>query len=84
MKIRYFDLPAKEKQVLDLIMENGKHGERDLRRGLSKEMGVAERTAKAYLHRLYNAYNIDARQRGPWAPSVRLVYLRAKEMGLIQ
>lgn len=52
------------------------------RRSIGIAMNLKEATLKRYMHIVTLHYGIPAK--GPFVPSVRVVYLRAKELGLIQ
>ena len=72
----YDQLSPRLQQFVDLLM--GGHN----RRSIGIAMNLKEPTLKRYLHIITLHYGIPPK--GAFVPSVRLVYLRAKELGLIQ
>lgn len=74
-------LTAREKEIVDLVMSGLYVAEgRDYRKELGRQLGISESTVAKHCWRIYAIYRIDlSKFRG----MVRLVYLRAKELGLI-
>jgi DNA-binding CsgD family transcriptional regulator len=75
----YKQLTPRQQYIVDLMME-GRLGA-DYRQGIADRMGVSINTAKNYLRLIWLRYGIDASR---YAPRVRLVYLRARELGMVQ
>ena len=72
----YSLLSPTQRKITDAIFNCEIEG-RDLQMGLAKLFDMKLQTVKAHLHQVYLKYGIAQKQ---WIPSVRLVYLRSKEL----
>lgn len=75
----YDKLSPKEKEVLDYMMFSHLQENR-LILSLSKALNTSRRTMQNRLKIIYIKYDIDTTY---WAPRCRLVYLRGRELGMI-
>lgn len=78
-KSGYERLTQRYRDMVDLIMR-GEFLARDYVRSTAKSLGIAPRTAKNRMARIFMVYGIDCKR---YHGAVRLVYLRSKELGLI-
>jgi DNA-binding CsgD family transcriptional regulator len=71
---------AKEKAIVDYMLNSKPNFGKPTRQNIADHFGVKVHTVIRHLRNLYDAYGIDSEI---FSPQVRLVYLRAKELGLI-
>lgn len=76
----YDMLSPRQQFLVDFVLWSGYNGI-EYKIEAAKVLGIAERTVKADMTAIFNAYGIDKKN---CIPSVRLVYLRSKELGLIK
>lgn len=76
----YESLSPRQKQAVDILM-SGDCAPRNTIATLADRMGISGTTVKQTLHEA--AYKYGVPPNGPYIPSVRLVYLRAKELGML-
>jgi hypothetical protein len=77
--VSYGACTAAEREVVDYLMK-GQHTAKHLLRDLADKLGIVMWDVKRRLAAIYVVYGIDSKK---FNPHVRLVYLRAKELGLL-
>ena len=77
----YDRLSGREKDVVNLLMDAGLSEIRNRQVMMAKELGISTSTVKQALRTVGFKYGVDARIHNV---SVRVVYLRALELGLLQ
>jgi len=75
----YETLTRREAQLLDFVMLPGNAG-RGWQKRMSAHLGISEGAIRTHFYHATLKYGIHGKR---WSPSVRLVYLRAKELGLV-
>lgn len=75
----YEHLPPRDREMVDFLM-SGDYVAREFTKTAGERMGIPESTVKYRMARIGRIYGIDRKR---YLPSVRLVYLRSKELGLI-
>ena len=76
----YDRLAPREKELVDLVMSNCAAKYERLADAIGRRMGISRCSAKSLLQRVHLKYGIDSER---YSPTVRLVYLRAKELNLL-
>jgi hypothetical protein len=77
--VSYERLSPRQKQAVDLLFDYDR-GPRNTISYLSEQMNLAPTTVKQLLSKSSAKYGIQSHL---YIPSVRLVYLRAKELGML-
>jgi len=75
----YNRLSPRQKQLVDFLMASV-HKDRGLIAQCAEHLGLAKVTVRQQLQSIYRKYDID---RSKYTPHVRLIYLRALELGLL-
>jgi DNA-binding CsgD family transcriptional regulator len=80
--VSYASLSPRQKQAVDLLMSGACSTKRLQRRyaAMGKIMGVGEKVAKMHVMNAAEKYGVEYMS---WCVAVRLVYLRAKELGML-
>lgn len=77
----YERLRPSEKKIVDLLMSGLYVAQgRDYRKEIARQLHLSESTVAKHCWRIYTVYGIDLDK---FRGMIRVVYLRAKELGLI-
>ena len=77
----YEKLTTRERQILDLMFSGKIHdADKGLHKSIAQVLGIGNRTVKGAIRMIGWKYGVDSKT---FHLSNRIVYLRAKELGLI-